>query len=183
MAVFGTIVNSDASGSYAFRNRVINGNFLVWQRGISGSTAASFVADRWILNSNNTSHARSGDAPTGFVYSLLMTGTSAANAQATQKIEGVHCTDMVGQPIVVSFFAKSTAGSTQLGVYASHATATDDFTSTTTIGSTNFTLTSTWTRYSFVVTTSAPAGTANVSVAVNVCELVPPPPPAGPVAP
>lgn len=161
MAVYGTLVNSDASGGYAFRNRIINGSFLIWQRGTSGSSAASFVADRWIINSNNTSHARSSDAPTGFVYSLLMTGTSATNAQATQKIESIHCIDMVGQPMVISFWAKSTSGSTTLGVYANYANASDDFSSTTTIGSNQFTLNSTWTKYSFVVTTSAPAGTTN----------------------
>jgi hypothetical protein len=158
MALVGTI---NPGNSLGFKNVVINGAFDIWQRRTSGSTAASFVADRWILNSNNTSHARSSDVPTGFKYSLLMTGTSAENAQATQKIESLNCNALVGKPITISFWAKSTAGSTTLGVYASHPTATDNFTSTTAIGSTSFALTSTWTRYSFVLTTSAPAGTAN----------------------
>jgi hypothetical protein len=158
MALIGQVVSDN---SLSFRNRIINGGFDVWQRGTSGSTPASFVADRWILNSNNTSHARSSDVPTGFRYSLLMTGTSAENAQATQKIESLNCNDLVGKSITLSFWAKSTSGSTQLGTYISHCDAENDFGSTTTIGSGSFTLTSTWTRYSVRFTSSAPAGVLN----------------------
>jgi hypothetical protein len=159
MPIFGTVSPGNTLG---FKNLVINGAFDIWQRGTSGSTAASFVADRWIINSNNTSHARSADVPTGFRYSLLMTGTSASNAQATQKIESLNCNGLVGEPITVSFWAKSTSGSTQLGCYISHCNTENDFGSTTSIGSTtNFTLTSTWTRYSVTFTSSAPAGVLN----------------------
>jgi len=160
MALIGQVISDN---SLSFRNRVINGGFDVWQRGTSGSTAASFVADRWIINSNNTSHERSTDVPsgTGLRFSLLMTATSASNAQATTKIESLNCNGLVGKPITLSFWAKSTSGSTQLGTYISHCNSENDFGSTTTIGSGSFTLTSTWTRYSVTLTSSAPAGVLN----------------------
>jgi hypothetical protein len=159
MALFGTVSPSNTLG---FKNLVVNGAFDFWQRGTSGSTAASFVADRWIINSNSTTHARSTDVPTGFRYSLLMTATSASNAQATTKIESLNCNGLVGEPITLSFWAKSTSGSTQLGTYITHCNSDNDFGSTTSIGSTAFfTLTSTWTRYSVTFTSSAPAGILN----------------------
>jgi hypothetical protein len=158
MALFGTVSPGNSLG---FKNLVTNGAFDFWQRGTSGSTAASFVADRWIINSNSTTHARSTDVPTGFRYSLLMTATSASNAQATTKIESLNCNGLVGEPITLSFWAKSTSGSTQLGTYISHCNSDNDFGSTTTIGSGSFTLTSTWTRYSITFTSSAPAGILN----------------------
>lgn len=158
MPIFGTVSSGNTLG---FKNLVINGGFDIWQRGTSGSSAGSFVADRWTINSNSTTHARSSDVPTGFRYSLLMTATSASNAQVTQKIESLNCNGLVGEPITLSFWAKSTSGSTQLGTYISHCNSENDFGSTTTVGSGFFTLTTTWTRYSMRLTSSAPAGILN----------------------
>ena len=146
--------------SQGFKNKIINGNMLIWQRGTSGSSG--YVADRWFINSSNTTVAQSTDVPTGFRFSTLMTATSAANAQITQRIESFNCNDFVSQPITISFWAKSTSGSTQLGAYISSADVQDTYGATTQIGSTQtFTLTSTWTRYSTTITNSAPAAAAN----------------------
>jgi hypothetical protein len=152
----------NALNTFGFKNRVINGSMQIWQRGTSGSGANTFVADRWYINANNTTSAQSSDVPTGFRFSNLMTGTSASNAQLTHKIESYNADDLSGQAITVSFWAKSTSGSTQLGVYLSYATAQDNFSSTTAIGSTTFfTLTSSWAQYTVTFTTSAPSGVAN----------------------
>ena len=51
MAVYGTLVNSDASGATGVRNMLINGDFRVWQKGTDLNTAttgnAATSADRW----------------------------------------------------------------------------------------------------------------------------------------
>jgi len=146
--------------TFGFKNRVINGDMNIWQRGTSGSSG--FVADRWLINSSNTTSAQSSDVPTGFRFSNLMTATSSSNAQLTQRVESFNCTDLVGQAITVSFWAKSTAGSTQLTTYITHANTQDNFGATTLVGSSgSFTLTSSWAQYSFTFTTSAPAGIVN----------------------
>jgi len=152
---------SAAGTGFAFRNRIINGGFDVWQRATSHSAIGYGSADRWQVFTSSTSLARSTDVPTGFIYSCLMTGTSVTNAQFSQRIEALNCADLVGQPITVSFWAKSTSGSSQLGVILYSANATDNFSGVTVINSQLYTLTSTWTRYSVTLTTSAPAAAAN----------------------
>ena len=51
MPVFGTLVNSDASGATGVRNMLINGDFRVWQKGTDLNTAttgnAVTTVDRW----------------------------------------------------------------------------------------------------------------------------------------
>ena len=152
---------SAAGTGFAFRNRIINGGFDVWQRATSHSAIGYGSADRWQVFTSSTSLTRSTDVPTGFIYSCLMTGTSVTNAQFSQRIEALNCADLVGQPITVSFWAKSTSGSSQLGVILHSANATDNFSGVTVINSQLYTLTSTWTRYSVTLTTSAPAAAAN----------------------
>ena len=49
MALFGSVVSSDAQGDFGFRNKIINGNFNVWQRGTSftSSSVNEYSADRF----------------------------------------------------------------------------------------------------------------------------------------
>ena len=47
-----SISNLGATGP--FKNKLINGNFNVWQRGTSFSTTTDYTADRWWLSHNAT---------------------------------------------------------------------------------------------------------------------------------
>ena len=60
--------------SEAFKNRLINGNFGIWQRGTSTSSAA-YLADRWQIENAGT-HSQSSDVPSGqgFPYSCTIFG-------------------------------------------------------------------------------------------------------------
>lgn len=143
------------------RNVIINGAMNVWQRGTSFT--GNYTTDRWLGASNAGSQtwSRSTDVPTGFTYSISQASTTGTNPQIWQTIEAANIKRLVGQIVTVSFYAKSTAGSSQLSLYAAYPTATDNFASQTgdSAASTNFTLTSSWARYSFSYTLSASATT------------------------
>jgi hypothetical protein len=49
MALFGSVIPSDAQGGFSFRNKIINGQFDVWQRGTSftSSSVNEYSADRF----------------------------------------------------------------------------------------------------------------------------------------
>jgi len=129
------------------RNRIINGAMQIWQRGITGTTG--YVADRWAVTAGTSVTAtQSTDVPNGYKYSLSLAGTNLP--QTYQRIESVNCTDLSGQSITLSFWAKQSvgAGAGSLAVSLAAPTAADNYTSTTAIGSSVFTGAATWTQYS-----------------------------------
>jgi hypothetical protein len=174
-------VNIAQSGSnnVTFRNRLINGNMGIWQRGTS-SSSNGYLADRWFSQAGSSySGSQSSDAPTGFKYSLSISGSGYP--QMYQRIESTNCTDLVGQPVTISFWAKQSSGggASSLFVQLYYAVSADTWSSSTQIGSTaTFTGTSGWVQYSTTFT-SLPSGAANgLQVAVGaftagsgVCQL------------
>lgn len=102
-----------------FRNAIINGNFDIWQRGTSTSSAGYGAADRWsniVVGSGNTQSrqvftpgqtAVPGE-PKFFCRQVVTSVASAGNAAAiTQRIEDVRT--FAGQQVTVSFWAKADA--------------------------------------------------------------------------
>lgn len=105
-----------------FRNKLINGNFDIWQRGVSAS-AAGYLADRWCLYTGGTGVALTtgrGGFPIGdsgisvtpsryYWYTTITNGGDSTNGVVvvTQKIEGV---DSLRGKITVSFGAATSAG-------------------------------------------------------------------------
>ena len=49
MAIYGSVVPSDAQGGFSFKNKIVNGQFDVWQRGTSftSSSVNEYSADRF----------------------------------------------------------------------------------------------------------------------------------------
>jgi hypothetical protein len=162
MALTGTV----AMGSSFKRNRIINGNMQVWQRGTSGSSG--FSADRWLAE-NTTSFSQQTDVPSGFNYSIQFANTSATFPLVGQRIESVNCADLVGQSVTLSFWAKNVSGSALIYSELYYANSTDNFAATTFIGtfqSTSSNPSSSWTYYTGTIT-NLPAGAAN-GIQVNV---------------
>ena len=111
-----SLTNVSGGSPYAFKNRLINGDFRIWQRGTS-SSSAGYLADRWYHNSAGT-YARSTDVPTsqGFKYSLSNAVTTATSyGVALQRIESLNCYDLGGATVTLSFWMKTLTGST--GMY------------------------------------------------------------------
>ena len=162
--------NVTAGGTVAMassfkRNRIINGNMLVWQRGTTGfATNNAYCADRWLAKADTTftSASQSTDAPSGFKYSLSVSGTGYAGA--LQRIEALNCTDLSGQTVTISFWAKqaSGAGTNSLTVAIYYPNSADNYAGgVTQIGANQYaTGSSSWARYSFMFT-GLPSGVLN----------------------
>jgi hypothetical protein len=160
-----------AGNPLMFRNRLVNGNFNIWQRGTSFSSvsASTYTADRWCTggNAQALTVAQSSDTPlfAGFQYSLSITTTftSGSTALLEQRLERVNSLDFYkGTTFVISFWAKQTAGTTNSlsvaplfpsGVETGYSSGTNATTPT----SQNATLSSSWTYYTmpFVISSAS----------------------------
>jgi hypothetical protein len=150
-----------------FRNRIINGDMRIWQRGttISNSTTSSnfYTADRWGC-------ARAGDVAgavvsrtvanlTGFQYALSLQRVAGNTGTQTMSLyhslESLNVYDLQGQPITLSYWAK--AGSTFSGSAGLFGTivsgiGTDDrpynYSGIGTVQGTSRSIQTTWVKYS-----------------------------------
>ena len=145
----------------AGKNKIINGDFGVWQRGTTFSSPASssYLADRFYLTYNGSGATRSitqqtftpGTAPVAgyegsyfLRYARTVAGTAATADRISQRIEDVRT--FAGQTMTVSFWAKVDSGTSVLTVQASQnfgSGGSGDVGVSSTV-----TLTTTWTRYS-----------------------------------
>lgn len=110
-----------ASGTLGnFRNRIINGDMKISQRGASFTNiVGAYCIDRWVCSNVNTAVVnitQNSDVPTGsgLSYSLRATiGTADTSIAAgeysliVQHIEGYNVVDLVGVPITLSFWVRS----------------------------------------------------------------------------
>jgi len=174
MSLYGSVIPSDAQGGHTFRNRFINGDMRVWQRGTSFSSigTSTYSADRWVSNYGGTAptFSRSTDAPTGFQYSLSLAGSSTSYHGINQRIESLNTADLSGQVVTLSFYAKLSSGTAAggLNISASYANSVDNFGATTEFDGTNITSTiaGSWTRYTKTFTVPATAATNGFHVVV-----------------
>ena len=98
------------------RNRIINGNFDIWQRGTS-FTGSEYGADRWQSGRTGTTHTATRQAftpgqtdvpnnPAYYIRTVVSSVAGAGNiAYLAQLIEGVRT--LSGQQVTVSFWAKA----------------------------------------------------------------------------
>ena len=154
----GTINLLGQSVAYsAGKNKIINGDFGIWQRGTSFTTSA-YCSDRWVANFGSVtspSFSRStftaGTAPvTGYegTYYISMSGTlsDAVNGyyQLDQRIEDVRT--FAGQTVTLSFWAKGSATGT-ISANISQIFGIGG-SSNVTVNATNINITTSWVRYS-----------------------------------
>ena len=150
-------------GSTFKRNRLINGNFEIWQRGTSETyISASYLADRWTCAgyqaSRHSRQAASGTASGLYSRYCLQSASSTTSEAAggtrcdvSQKIENLNCYDLAGRSITVSFWVKFSAatatsiansGGSSFGsycnVYLQYNTTTTDSASSTDTGDSNY---------------------------------------------
>jgi hypothetical protein len=143
----------------AGKNKIINGDFGIWQRGTSFSTPNSaYTADRYqfayggsptftITQQTLTPGSITGyDAPYCLQHACTVSGGSITDMY--NKIENVQ--NFAGQTATVSFWAKAISGTPVLTAlltqnFGSGGSASVDTTSS------SFTLTSSWVRYSATI--------------------------------
>jgi len=143
------------SMNLGMRNRIINGNMAINQRGTTSGITSGYFVDRWTLSGCSTSATLTSSLPTGFSSGISINATSG-NPIAIQKIEAKNCSDLSGRNVTLSFYAKNLSNATTLYASLAYATASDNFGSTTTISEQNLgTLTSDWVRYTYTWTNLA----------------------------
>lgn len=105
------------TGGSSNRNRLINGDFTIAQRGTSFTSStrpanddAAYHLDRWYILSdgnNVVDISRSTDAPTGQLYSCALDVTTINKKFGiAQVIEQKNCVDLIGNNVSLSFKAK-----------------------------------------------------------------------------
>jgi hypothetical protein len=161
----GTVATTDQLIS--FRNRIINGDMRIAQRGTSFTSVADgiYTLDRWISGNSNdgaVTVTQSTDAPTGFQNSLRVTVTTAdTSIGAAQyggingRIEGYNVADLVTSTFVLSFWVRSSKTGTHCASIRTTAGTTYSYIGTYTIIQAN-----TWEYKSIVVTGGIAAGSS-----------------------
>jgi hypothetical protein len=116
LVVSGTV--SGGAGMGMFRNRIINGDMRVFQRGTTFSlsgTSATYTLDRWLqYTASGTTRTVSNvlDVPlrSGFISSANVVATAATTTTEfwlKQLIEMYNVVDLIGNPVTLSFWYKS----------------------------------------------------------------------------
>jgi hypothetical protein len=100
----------------AGKNKIINGDFGVWQRGISFTTQSVYGPDRWFLTgvtSNMTFAQVTSSLPSAFQYGIkLQRNSGATNTDIfsiAQPFETATSIPLQGQTVALSFWAKAGA--------------------------------------------------------------------------
>jgi len=156
--------NAYADGALSNRNKIINGNFDVWQRGTSGSSG--YIADRWTTVSSGSTTAISRqsftlgqtDVPDEPIYFHRVVVTSVAgagsNAILVQRVEGVR--NLAGQAATLSFWAKADASKNIAAEFVQvYGSGGSPSSATIAIGVTTIALTTAWQK--FTVTVNIPS--------------------------
>lgn len=164
-AVDGSQLTGITSGLAGFRNKLINGNFDIWQRGTSAvTTVDTYGADRWVHDMSGDTFSStqgtfaSGDTlydTGGAAYFTQIAVTSVGGAgnymRFIQKIEDVR--KLAGKTITVSFWAKAASGTPQIGVELVQSFGSGGSPSAQVTGTGQaVTLSTTWTQYSVTIT-------------------------------
>ncbi len=118
----GFSVNGAVLSPYLFKNKIINGNFDIWQRGTSVSTTSSFgyAADRWrcggtMTASRQTFTVGQTEVPNNPKYYMQVNVTAdSMNYEFQQRIEGVQT--LAGKTVTVSYYARRTSGTVTTGL-------------------------------------------------------------------
>ena len=161
-----------------FRNKIINGDFRIWQRGTS-LTGFAYTSDRWLAYNAAAVNTVSQQTASldGFQYCARVQRNNAATSTGVnylvQAVETSNSYSLQGKSATVSFWARKGANysstSSLLAANLETGTGTDQNLisawtgSVPTIGS--FTLTASWQR--FTVTGSVPSNATGVGVSFH----------------
>jgi hypothetical protein len=165
-------VTASSPTSYGYtsgKNRIINGDFGVWQRGTSAFTVdGSYTSDRWSFSQGSTTGAQvtqgvftAGELSTGGStsnYYLNLAGTMSSASlgyiQVQQPIEDVRTFE--NTTAIVSFYAKGSAsGTINIVLRQLFGTGGSAAVLTTPV---SFNITTSWARYSTTVSIPSVSG-------------------------
>jgi hypothetical protein len=158
----------------AGKNKIINGDFNVWQRGTSFTPAASsvvFTSDRWFADRNGTGSTLTisretftpGTAPvagyesTFFMrYNQSVAGSGGSYSVLAQRIEDVRT--FAGQTVTFSFWAKAAAATTLPTIEIFQDFGSGGSAGVQTSFATSVSVGTSWTRYTYTGTIPSISG-------------------------
>jgi hypothetical protein len=144
-------------GNAAGKNKIINGDFGIWQRGTSFTNLATntYTTDRFFVSSVNStidvnrSTFTPGTAPVagyqGQFFATIASEATDTDARFRQNIEDVRT--FAGQNVIVSFYAKSNVTTDALRWIRLQQVFGSGGSATVSTDSAPITLTSSWQRY------------------------------------
>ena len=151
-----------------FRNRIINGNFDIWQRGTS-FTGAEYGADQWFHAGVGTTRTATREPfalgqtavpgePTYFCRTVVVTSSGASNyAVLAQRIEDART--FAGQQVTVSFWAKvDTTKSIAVELFQNFGTGGSPSAEVTAIGTTKVSIGTSWQKVTVTATVPSISG-------------------------
>jgi hypothetical protein len=175
MATDAEVTSAISAQNMAGKNKIINGDFGIWQRGTSFSNPAtgSFQADRWSVVWNGTGATRTisrqtfvaGNVIPGYEFNYFyrfaqsVAGTGASYNLFQNRIEDV--TTYAGQTVTISFWAKAAANTNlaQLNLEQDFGTGgSPSATISNSISTGTITITTSWQRFSYTTTVPSISG-------------------------
>lgn len=152
---------ADAGRELGLRNAFINGNFLVWQRGVSFTPSVgvlTYTADRWYCLVAGASPSSVTKGPLG-AFTYMTVNGAAGNTAVTvgQHIESANCYNLHNKTVTITATLRREAGGTgPVTVYLRQpTTAADNFSSVTVLGSATAQVNGTLSQYTFTITPTA----------------------------
>jgi hypothetical protein len=164
MATDAEVTSAISAQFVAGKNKIINGDFGIWQRGTTTTSVGYFTADRWYCGTDSTATFSQqthtpGAAPVagyeGQYFMRLAKNAGGSYIDMRQYVENVRT--LAGQTVTLSFWARCGSGTESLEPYYSQ-----DFGSGGSAGVSNSvtaqTITTSWARYSFTFTLPSISG-------------------------
>jgi len=167
----------------SFRNKIINGNFDIWQRGtsVTGVTSGQYLADRWVtLRVGSTANVSRQSFTLGqtdvpgeptYFHRTVVTSVAGAGNYCVQghRVESVRT--LAGQTAILSFWAKADASKNiALEFVQLFGTGGSPSSVVTGIGVTTCALTTSWQK--FTTTVSLPSITGKTLGSDNNDQLI-----------
>jgi hypothetical protein len=169
------------------KNRVLNSNFSVWQRGTSvAGSGTAFIADRWqayrgAAGSTFSRQVTNDTTNLPFIQYCIRAQRDSGNTSTSpysigQNFESVNSIPLAGKTVVLSFYARAGANyssaSGALEVNLATGTGTDQNIYTGLTGRANpilqnATLTTTWQRFTYSATLATTATQVAMSFAAT----------------
>ena len=151
-----TVGNTLVMGSSFLRNRIINGDMRISQRGTSFSTptAGAYTLDRWAVGWVGAAPASVAQVsgPASFKNALQITGAASNTVVNTyQRIESLNCTDLSGATVTIQANILVSSAQT-VAWYLQYPTASDNYASVTTISNGTWSATTTATTFTATIT-------------------------------
>lgn len=149
------------------KNGIINGDFDIWQRGISSSLSV-YLADRWIVNADTSSNVQSQQSftlgqtdvpnePEFFRRDILTSGSTAPSfVQVRHGMVDVRT--FAGQTVTLSFYARSPTSLDLSSEYEQIFGSGGGSADVTAIGVQKYSLTTTFQRFTKTVTIPSISG-------------------------